>query len=350
MPKKSPPSESLTAAECARRTGLTVRALRVYERVGLLKPARSPKGWRFYGPGELIRLNTIVALKGFGLSLREIRKAFGSSPPALAQVLELQGRNWATRKMAADRAITLIQAALTRLKSSASLSVDELCQLLRSTEVNDMQAIVRELINQHITPEQEREWLTYWSQRHPQDVQDGQQEMVTFRAIAQDFHALMKQGAAPDSPAVQEVQVRSHQAWLRSNLRQRQLEQLAWNPEVTRAWFALGGKLMARSASPESADDAAQLEQFIHEARAASKSSKLLTPVVIEATRLRKAGARPADPEARQVAKRFVQLCRDDGVGDPVLHARWVAAFGPNEATRPGWEFLAEITAAKLPS
>ena len=90
MPKKSkPPADALSAAECARRSGLTVRALRVYERAGLVKPKRSAKGWRLYGPDELTRLNTIVALKGFGLSLREIRKAFGSSPPALAQVLEM---------------------------------------------------------------------------------------------------------------------------------------------------------------------------------------------------------------------------------------------------------------------
>ena len=349
MARKTPSPESLTAAECARRTGLTVRALRVYERAGLLKPVRSSKGWRFYGPNELIRLNTIVALKGVGLSLREIRRALGSAPPALAQVLELQGRNWAARKMAADRAITMIQSALGRLKSSASLSVDELCRLLRSTEVNDMQSIVRELINQHITPEQEREWLTYWSQRHPRDVQDGQEEMVTFRAIAQDFHALMKRGAAPDSPEVQEVQERSHKAWLRSNLRQRQLEQLAWNPEVTRAWFALGGKLMARSAAPESADDAVQLEQFIHQARAASRSSKLLTPVVIEATRLRKAGASRGGAEVRRVVERYLEICRDEGVDDPALHARWIAAFGPNEVTRAGWELLAEISPAKLP-
>ena len=35
-PKKP---ESIGASECARRTGLTVRALRVYERHGLIEPA-----------------------------------------------------------------------------------------------------------------------------------------------------------------------------------------------------------------------------------------------------------------------------------------------------------------------
>jgi hypothetical protein len=33
--------EYLTAAECAARTGLTVRALRVYERYGLIAPPRT---------------------------------------------------------------------------------------------------------------------------------------------------------------------------------------------------------------------------------------------------------------------------------------------------------------------
>jgi DNA-binding transcriptional MerR regulator len=33
--------QTLTASECARQTGLTVKALRVYEREGILKPKRT---------------------------------------------------------------------------------------------------------------------------------------------------------------------------------------------------------------------------------------------------------------------------------------------------------------------
>src|SRR5262245_7049837 len=150
MPKSrksaaKPGARNLTAAECARRTGLTVRALRVYERAGLLKPPRSAKGWRLYGPQELARLNTIVALKGFGLSLAQIRRAFGASPPDLAQVLDMQLQSWTARKFAADRAITLIQAAAARLRSRYNLSIDELCELMRSTEVNRSEEHTSEL-------------------------------------------------------------------------------------------------------------------------------------------------------------------------------------------------------------
>ena len=110
MTKRGKP-DKLTAAECARRTGLTVRALRVYERQKLLQPARSGNGWRLYGPEELIRLNTIVALKAFGLSLAQIRRLFGDGPPALTQILDMQLKVWAARRMAADRVIEQIHAA-----------------------------------------------------------------------------------------------------------------------------------------------------------------------------------------------------------------------------------------------
>ena len=146
--------------------------------------SRSGKGWRLYGPDELVRLNTVVALKNFGLSLREIRKAFSASRPALGEVLDLQLKSWASRKVAAERAIALIQSAQVRLRANSELSIDELCQLLRSTEMTDLQAITRELINQHITPEQEREWLTYWAQRKPEEVIAGKETRAAYRATS----------------------------------------------------------------------------------------------------------------------------------------------------------------------
>jgi len=41
----------LTASECANRMGLTIRALRLYERFGLLKPKRTQKKRTFASRG-----------------------------------------------------------------------------------------------------------------------------------------------------------------------------------------------------------------------------------------------------------------------------------------------------------
>jgi DNA-binding transcriptional MerR regulator len=153
MPKPKRPA-SLSAAECARRTGLTVRALRVYERHGLIEPARSGKGWRCYGPRELQRLNVIVTLKAFGMTLAQIRTLLATKTPPIARVLQMQLRACNARKDAADRALGLVQTALATIESGRPLSLEELCNLTRSMEMSNQHTIARELINEQITPDE----------------------------------------------------------------------------------------------------------------------------------------------------------------------------------------------------
>ena len=60
--------------ELARETGLTVRALHHYDRLGLLSPSsRTQGGQRCYTSEDLRRLHRLIALRGFGLSLEEIK-------------------------------------------------------------------------------------------------------------------------------------------------------------------------------------------------------------------------------------------------------------------------------------
>src|SRR5438552_684371 len=65
--------------EFARRTGVTVRALHHYDRVGLLKPRRTRAGYRVYGDSDLPQLHRILVLKFLGLSLTEIAEALKSA-------------------------------------------------------------------------------------------------------------------------------------------------------------------------------------------------------------------------------------------------------------------------------
>jgi DNA-binding transcriptional MerR regulator len=129
-------TEWLTAAECALRTGLTVRALRVYENYGLITPGRSAAGWRRYGARELLRLNEIGLLKVLGLTLNQIRDLTRRpSSPTLRQLLELQLDTWKHRLAEAERGRTVAEAALRQLQAGRSLSVGELCSLIRSFEM-----------------------------------------------------------------------------------------------------------------------------------------------------------------------------------------------------------------------
>jgi MerR family transcriptional regulator, heat shock protein HspR len=80
----------------AELTGLHPQTLRIYEREGLLDPARSPGGTRRYSTDDIGRLHQIMALTSDGLNLAGVRR-----------VLELQEE---TRRL---------QAEIDRLKDAA---------------------------------------------------------------------------------------------------------------------------------------------------------------------------------------------------------------------------------------
>jgi len=65
-----------------------VRALRYYDQLGLLSPARSRDGRRRYGPADVRRRHQILALRGFGVPLAEIGRLLdgtGADPRGLLQ-------------------------------------------------------------------------------------------------------------------------------------------------------------------------------------------------------------------------------------------------------------------------
>ena len=61
---------------------VSVKALRYYDELGLLKPARVEKetGYRYYSTSQLARLNRILVLKDMGLSLEQISLLLDNEP------------------------------------------------------------------------------------------------------------------------------------------------------------------------------------------------------------------------------------------------------------------------------
>jgi MerR family transcriptional regulator, thiopeptide resistance regulator len=91
--------------EFAELSGVTVRALHHYDRLGLLKPKRTRAGYRAYSIRDLETLEQIVALKFIGVPLKKIpilRRAGGG---ALAAALRAQRATLEEKKQLLDQAI-----------------------------------------------------------------------------------------------------------------------------------------------------------------------------------------------------------------------------------------------------
>jgi len=64
----------LRVGELAKRTGKTVRALHLYEELGLLRPVhRSKGGFRLYAPSSVKRVEWIGKLQDAGFSLHDLQ-------------------------------------------------------------------------------------------------------------------------------------------------------------------------------------------------------------------------------------------------------------------------------------
>jgi DNA-binding transcriptional MerR regulator len=123
---------SLSPSAAARRLGISVKALRLYEERGLIAPGRTVAGWRAYGADEMARAGQIVALRALGLSLARIAQVLAGHPESVVSVLdahqdmldgrisELAGMADAVRRLRADLARAQATAAGAAARGAAA--------------------------------------------------------------------------------------------------------------------------------------------------------------------------------------------------------------------------------------
>jgi DNA-binding transcriptional MerR regulator len=158
----------LSPAETARRLGVSVRALRLYERRDLVRPRRTGAGWRVYGPEEMARLHQVLALKSLGLPLRRIAELAQGRIGDLDAILALQERALSARRSEIDRALKALGDARGRIGSGRTLSLDDLVNLSRDTAMNPIwstderkrESQLAPIWRKHLTPEQYEKFFT----------------------------------------------------------------------------------------------------------------------------------------------------------------------------------------------
>ena len=80
MPLRLKPSDLLTIGEIARRTGLSVSAIRFYEDKRLIEPVRSGGNQRRFLRSDIRRLSFILIAQRLGLTLTEIEAELARLP------------------------------------------------------------------------------------------------------------------------------------------------------------------------------------------------------------------------------------------------------------------------------
>ena len=120
------------AADVARRFGITIKALRLYERAGLIRPVRDDHGWRTYGQTECERLHLILLLRRIGLSVARIGEMLAGNQPDIAAVLDLQAAALTEQQERVGEALALIGRARQHLAEHGGIDREALAALART--------------------------------------------------------------------------------------------------------------------------------------------------------------------------------------------------------------------------
>ncbi len=194
---------NLSPTETARRFGVTVKALRLYESRGLLTPLRSESGWRTYGPDQIARLHQILALKRLGLSLASIGQLMASAD-TLDAVLALQDQALVQESKRVAKGLALVRAARAKLKTGQALSIDDLATLSKETSMTSK--LTRPtLFHPAFVPHQHKYFLPEELEAlASQEGFDQEQDIAVWEGLIADLKVLTAAGD-PASPASQDL-------------------------------------------------------------------------------------------------------------------------------------------------
>jgi DNA-binding transcriptional MerR regulator len=186
-------TKDLRIGELARASGLTVRALRHYEAIGLLASARrTSAGHRVYGPGDVSRLYSILALRNLGLSLPAIGACLEGGGDELAGIVR---RHLASLERRIDQQMQLrtrLQFMLAALERNEEPSTQGLLEAMEAMN----------MFERYFSQDQ----LTQLRERHEQmgdeTVRDAEREWAALIARAEAARAA---GIDPMSPDLQDL-------------------------------------------------------------------------------------------------------------------------------------------------
>lgn len=187
------------ASEFAELSGVTVRTLHHYDRLGLLKPSRyTEAGYRLYGERDFARLQQIVMLKFIGLSLKEIKELLDQRELDLQATLRLQREIVEARRRHLDTVIQAIERAEQAMRTSDEPAWEIFKQIIEVINMqNDM-----EWMKKYYTEEQLAELAERGT---PEVLERGQQDWAT---LIKEVEAAVAEGVDPQSEKAQALAAR----------------------------------------------------------------------------------------------------------------------------------------------
>lgn len=327
----------LKVGELAKRSGLTVRALHHFDSIGLLSPsARSDAGYRLYDRDDLARLHQIQALRRFGLALADIG-TFLASPGASLSTIVDQQISALCRQI--DQA-SLLRDQLTRLQGQLAAGEEpELAAWLTTLELMTMydkyfskDELARLPFFSNETAVK-REWAALLAKMQGLIDSGTPAHSPKAQKLAQHWMIMLERDTGGDAGflvrinAMQEQEPRMRaQTGLTAQMDEYVMA------AVAESRIALYGKYL----TPE--ETAFMRANY-------SKRAREWPALIAQVRKQIDAGAAPADPASRALARQWMELFKSYAGEDPATHLRIRAAHEKEPGLMAGSFVTADLLA-----
>ena len=190
--------------QIAELSGVSVRTLHHYDRIGLLVPSgRSRAGYRLYSTDDLLRLHQILMQRELGLSLEAIRKRLDDPHFDHRAALLEQRRLLRERAAQAERMIRALDRALSLLETEPPSQGEE--------TMSNMQGLFDGFDPKAYEQEAEQRWghsdAYKESKRRANrySAQDWERFLAEHGAVTDALVRAMQAGNRPDDPEVMDL-------------------------------------------------------------------------------------------------------------------------------------------------
>jgi DNA-binding transcriptional MerR regulator len=317
--------------EFAALTGVTVKALHHYDRLGLLKPQRTAAGYRLYAERDMERLEQIVALKFLGLPLKQVKIVLERTALELPDALRMQREALAEKQELLWRAVNAIRAVEKTMENGKAADPAILKKLIEVIGMqNDIDAMKQYYSEEAWVKMRPRyaegpspEWIEMYREVEAALGEDPAGEIA--QALAARWMELVEKNSGGDM----EVRVGAMKAWADHRnwpaAMQQRIEEYHLDKIVPFIGQALAGSRKKYYSDAAWAKVTGRTQEEIAEIAAAWKALFLEVGAVLDED--------PASERAQALLTRFMELFERSTGGDEEAKAGEIKAW----ADRANW-------------
>ncbi|WIY61055.1 MerR family transcriptional regulator [Bacillus arachidis] len=190
--------EMISIQELTKETGVTVRTLRYYDQIDLLRPSgKTEGGHRLYSETDVIRLQQILFLKEIGFSLKEITNMLVTGGFSLKESLEKQLKFVQEEQKKFTRMERILQAVVYSAELEGELNWKIMFELIQLSQQSPR---IREMFQKQIFSDEEQKLL-----RNLPNMSEEDENVREWVDILKQLRSFMTEGKDTSHDEVQEA-------------------------------------------------------------------------------------------------------------------------------------------------